>query len=116
LKGKLTMSNVVSQDVSPRVSCGVDGIRLQVKNSAGSIVGLATLTAGRAYDVQRDQYTTSWFCDYPYSISLDRSSPVYAFLAYYENLDSVKPWSSTVSTSDLPSKAPKPYLSFCTCS
>ena len=114
IRGTLTMSSVISNDVEPTVECGVDGVRLEVKDNTGAIAALGLIETGQAREIREDEYSLGWTCTHPYSVALSPSSPVYSFRAYYENLDIIEPWSSTISVDELAAgKAPQPHLHIC---
>ena len=87
---------------------------MEVKDNAGAIAALADIANGSASGVEQDQYSLNYSCAYSYAFTVPTDSPVYSFNVYYERLDTIEPWTSTVNTSNLVAgDAPKPHLSFC---
>lgn len=114
VQGSLTESEVLTNDISPTAGCSSDGIKLAAKDSTGSIAALASFSQGALTDVKQDEYSLSFTCTYPYTVTLPANSPVYTFDAYEEQVDTITPWITTVDTATLiAGQAPKPYLSFC---
>jgi hypothetical protein len=63
------MSNVISKDVDHEVRCDVGGLKIEVKDNAGTIVDLARIQRGKPSDVKEDQYSLGYTCTYPYSVT-----------------------------------------------